>query len=513
MSDNESSPFTFIKNLVSTGLLVFSIVIIMGLIANRETQLSKEVHPALAYCTIWIAVLWLSMVEGGQASLVGLAPVHRDCYKESHPLAYKCTSYCHRGDNLDRYLLGRQFMVVLIVFVVNLSGAPLPGATLWDFPKIVIDIFLVTGIAMILFTCMVGQLNTQVNAAHCMLDYINNFFAVFTLYVAMFIEFSGLLHSSYLVQMLVAKLAGRRIESFEEERNCTSNLFFYFRCLLSLTILCFSLAVTLEALFNDQTTMWQGVPKAVSVILFFLLMSIVGLLEGMQIAFFAVAKMPEAKRGESVFSRKTCDLLFRGKGRNLPGFMIGRQLCVVTCFFVIARVTTINVDTEEENVFGVSDGVQAFFNTGLLGAVITTILGSISWQLVASAFPNIFLANPLTYVFLRICLLLEATGIASGSWVLAAIHKKIAGFQRDEVYIGTAEERASNNLKDDSQRLHAGNGHIVKLPGFTIDTAPKSLKKLMKLNPEVLDYIKSLSERNPEINLPPDLQAAIANKA
>jgi hypothetical protein len=29
-----------------------------------------------------------------------------------------------KGDGLDRYLMGRQFMVLLIVFVINMSGAP-----------------------------------------------------------------------------------------------------------------------------------------------------------------------------------------------------------------------------------------------------------------------------------------------------------------------------------------------------------------------------------------------------
>jgi len=431
--------------------------------------------------------------------MVGLAPVNATLYKESHPLSYKCTALCHRGDNLDRYLLGRQFMVVLIVFIVNLSGAPIGGATLWGFPQVVIDIFLVTGAAMILFTCMVGQLNTQVNAAHCMLDYINNVFAVFTLWVAMFIEFSGLLHSSYLIQMLVAKLAGKKIESYEEDRTVAQSVFFYIRALGSLFLLVGSLTVTLEALFNDQTTMWKGVPKAVSVILFFLLMSVVGLLEGMQIAFFAVSKLSEEERGESKFAKMTCDLLFKGKGRNLAGFMIGRQLCVVSCFFVVARVTTLNIGEDDENIFGVSDGLQKFFNLGFLGALITTILASISWQLVASAFPLLFLANPLTYVFLRLCLLLEATGLASGAWVIAAIHKKIAGFQRDEVYIGTSQERAKNNNKDNSQRLKKSN--MAKLPTFALDSAPSALKKLMEINPVVREFIKALSERNPDIDL------------
>ena len=110
--------------------------------------------------------------------------------------------------------------------------------------------------------------------------------------------------------------------------------------------------------------------------------------------------------------------------------------------FFVARVTSVEIEDDEENIFGVGDGLQEFFNTGLLGAVFLTIVGSISWQLVASAFPIAFLSNPITYILLRICLGLEATGICQGAWVIAAVHRKISGFQRDEVYIGTAEERA-----------------------------------------------------------------------
>merc|ERR1712087_730810 len=69
---------------------------------------------------------------------------------------------------------------------------------------------------------------------------------------------------------------------------------------------------------------------------------------------------------------------------------------------------------------GLPDGIQGFLNLGFQGALLTTILGSITWQLVAGAFPVAFLSNPVTYILLRICLLLEATGICNGAWVLAA---------------------------------------------------------------------------------------------
>ena len=445
-----NDPLTIVKKVVSVALLIFSLIVVHALIADKQTNLSDSVHPALAYVALWGALIWLSMVEGSQASMVGLPPVDRELYKESHPISYKICSVGHKGDNLDRYLMGRQFMVLALVFVINMSGAPIEDADVLNLPTPLANMFLKSGLAMILFTCMIGQLNTQVNASHCMLDYLNDPFATFTVWVAMGIEASGLLHASYLIQMAVGAMAGKPIESNEPPRDGMQSLLFWGRALFSTAFLVFAFTVTLAALVDGKTTMWDGIPTAVSIILFFVGMSIVGMLEGMQIAFFAVAKITEEERNANPWARWTCELLFGNGGRGLPAFMIGRQLCVVSCFFFIARCTTVSLEDGDENVLGVGDGAQKFFETGLLGALITTIVASIAWQLVASAFPLTMLGNPVTYILLRVCLFLESTGICSGAWVLASIHRKFAGFQKDEVYIGTAEERAAMGRGDHS---------------------------------------------------------------
>jgi hypothetical protein len=436
-----------------------------GLIVSGQTKVAKDVHPALAAVLVIFTVCWLSVVEGGQASLVGLAPVHRDLYKETHPTAYKCTAMAHTGDNLDRYLLGRQFIVVLIVFTINQSGYPIAGSTLWGLPPVVLGIFLRSELSMILMTTMAGQLNSQVNASSCMLDYLNTKANYVTIFIARMVEASGLVHAAYLIKIVVAGMAHERLESREAPRTELQNIFFYGRCFMSLGIVIFSLILTLTALFNGNTNMWDGVPNGIAVLVFFLLIAVVGMLEGMQIAFFAVSRIPEDERGDCYFAKKTCQILFLDQGRNLAGFLIGRQLCVVSCMFFIARVTSLDIDPQsDETIFGVSPGTQAFFNLGFLGAVMTTIFASIAWQLFASAFPIAFLNNPLTLMLLRWCLFLESTGICNGAYVIAWIHKKIAGFQPDEVYIGTAEERRANDMGDDTSALSFGAGHIAKLP-------------------------------------------------
>jgi hypothetical protein len=210
---------------------------------------------------------------------------------------------------------------------------------------------------------------------------------------------------------------------------------------MSLGILGFCLAVTISALFNGQTTAWPSLPNGIAVIVFVICLYIVGMLEGMQIAYFAVSKLTVEERNSSPMAAFTCDVLYRGN--NLPNFMIGRQICVTLNFFVIARLTTLEVDYQagDPTIFGVSDGVQAFLNTGLTGAIVTTILGSIVWQLVASAFPARFLGSPFAHILLRLCLALERTGVCSAAWFFGLIHKKIAGFKYDEEYIGSPEER------------------------------------------------------------------------
>jgi hypothetical protein len=88
-----------------------------------------------------------------------------------------------------------------------------------------------------------------------------------------------------------------------------------------------------------------------------------------------------------------------------------------------------------------------------LGAIITTTVASLAWRIVASSFPVAFLSNPLIYFILRLCLLLEASGICSSAWLLALIHKSVVGYELDEVYIGTKDERAEAKKASDDDDL------------------------------------------------------------
>jgi hypothetical protein len=112
--------------------------------------------------------------------------------------------------------------------------------------------------------------------------------------------------------------------------------------------------------------------------------------------------------------------------------------------FFIARVTSGCGCGGEETLWDVSATLQSS-STGQLGAIITTIVASIAWQLVASASLSLSLVQPFTYIFLRICLLLRLLyllwGLGSG-----LIHKD-KWVPCDEVYIELPRSAANNHAK------------------------------------------------------------------
>jgi hypothetical protein len=441
---------TVIRYIFSSTLLCFGIAVTISLIFTKQTELASQLHPWIVFVLFCFLLPYLAMMEGGQGCLVGLQGIEKDMYKDSHKVTLKNTKIAHKGNNMQRFIVGRQFLVVLIVFIINLCGSPLPGSAVFRLPDTVAAIFVDSGVSLILITVILGQLTAQVNAASCMLDFINSYFMLyFVTYVSMTIEMSGLLHCVYLVQILFSKITGTVVQSNEPPLTCTQTVFFWGRAGFSLAVLVYAFAVTLTALFAGKTTSWDGVPGVVSVIIFFVLMCVAGLMEGMQIALFAVVNLPQSDLAQHKMATSTCRLAF--SGNNLQAFLIGRQIFVTLCTFVIARLTTLDVEVGVgENIFGVHDGIQTFFNTGLLGAIITTVVGSLAWRIIAASFPVAFLSNPLVYLILRLCLVLEASGMCSAAWLLALINKQMVGFQPDENYIGNTR---NNQREDDAMKI------------------------------------------------------------
>ena len=499
-----------IKYTYSLTLLLFSLFIIVALIFSEQTFASREGHPILAFVLTLFLLIWLAMIEGGQGCIVGLHPIDLKLYKHSHKLTWTSTSIAYKGNNLQRFIIGRQFLVVLVVFAINICNGLVVdsnkgGDNIFDsnndssssipfnefIPSWLMSLFIKSNVAMILLTTVIGQLTSQINSAYCMLDFINGYLMIFTTYLSLAIEYSGILHAVYLVEMFFQWVTGsgnaapknynknqhqdstdeesqhqiEELQRISRERNMppTSSAdewksndemaLYIARIIFSLFVLALSFAVTVEALFLGKTAVSQDyIPPYISIIFFVCLMIFIGILEGLQIALFAVKNMPLEELQHHTIARINYEFVFSSNRADKPNtklqsVLIGRQILVTLCMFIVARITTITVNVgTDANLFNVYDSVQVFFNTGLLGAVVTTILGSLIWRIIASSFPIAFLSNPIIYILLRLCLLLEASGVCSSAWVLASIYKSVFDLKEDEIHIGKREERRARNV-------------------------------------------------------------------
>jgi hypothetical protein len=432
-----------LKFLYSGVFLVFSIIVVTTAIFTKQTYSTgqKNIPPVVVFLTYWFLILWMAFMKGSYGCLIGLQPIPKAMYLATHPRTFKCTSLAHKGNNLERFIVGRQFLVISSIFLINYLTTTVPDAQVLGMSKTMNDVFLSSGLATILITTILGQLTGQVNAGKCMLDFMNNYFMLFTTYVCLALELSGLLHAVYLVQIILSMISGKPIESNESPRSLVQNLFFWGRVLMSTTILVFAFTVTLKAMLDGKTLMWSGLPSYVSVIIFFVVFGLASILEGVEIALSAAASLPEAVLAHHAIARKNCKRAFVGK--KLKTFFVGRQICATTCMFIIARITTLNYTSADSHVFGVSTGLQNFFNTGLLGALMTTIVASLTFRIMASSFPVFFLSNPFVYLIIRFCLLLQKIGICSIARAFARYHKIFLGYQPDAVYLDGAERHGT----------------------------------------------------------------------
>jgi hypothetical protein len=205
----------WLKTLCSGALLGFCLLILMT--GNQNGKLITGPGGVIVF---WLLILFLGCLEGGQNAIVGLQPLDPDLYVLSHPtaahiirltqhrpLATASASGSRAGsDNesgsgsLERYLMGRQLMTVIVIFGINGVGAIHEGcSTLLSLPSPLAAIFCSSGVALIIVTILLGQVTGQIISTRYMLDFINNSIALVTVYASIAIELSGLLHAVHCV--------------------------------------------------------------------------------------------------------------------------------------------------------------------------------------------------------------------------------------------------------------------------------------------------------------------------
>ena len=108
--------------------IVVALLIIVDIIGIVNGWMVLDVHPVLAFVLLIGALLILAMVEALHYSCVSMEKLDVSHLKETHPTCVACQELINTPDKVKRFLNGRQFFVIFVVFLIaqltNFPGFP-----------------------------------------------------------------------------------------------------------------------------------------------------------------------------------------------------------------------------------------------------------------------------------------------------------------------------------------------------------------------------------------------------
>jgi len=196
---HEAKAWDIARFIFSLALLLFSGVVVCYSIVEQKTSMWKEV-PGWASLLIFIFVLWLlGVMEGLQIALVELKRQNPETYKETYPTAYRLGQQASMGDNIEKFLMGRQVFVVCCVFfaakLTTIHGRDDDGSEfLFYVPAWVQAVFLETGLLACVVVVIVAQLMPQIVASLYPVQFLELVVMKPAYYACIFLEFCGFTH-------------------------------------------------------------------------------------------------------------------------------------------------------------------------------------------------------------------------------------------------------------------------------------------------------------------------------
>eukprot|EP00039_Didymoeca_costata_P006986 m.95182 g.95182 ORF g.95182 m.95182 type:complete len:539 (+) comp13482_c0_seq2:196-1812(+) len=443
----------------STGLLIFAIFVMYYDIAkdwandfddNSEPGEGAGSRTPVAINIIFVTILlfWVAILEGAQVSIVGLSAVDIEKFRYSHPQSYATCKLLHEGANLEKFIVGRQFLLLFVVFIISRLGGHAPGRVDektnngdfyigdWHWHTNADLAFMQNNILLMIVIIVPGQLVSQLLAAGKMLAFLElPFFPMYTVaYPSLLLEFLGITHCAYVIKDITAKLAGVQSQDPDKEHN--KNWFYYLRCTYSVLLVMFSAVVIVKGLLAGQTNVWDTLPGYGALLLSIFFLFLIGCCEGFQIAAVALSKIPAEELKEHYPMAYTISQTLYS-GRNLQAFLVGRQVLSAIMMVLLARVTTFS--DADDDVWGFAQWAKdGFLTTGILGAVFVVNVGQLSFRMMAINFPTVFINNFIMYGLLSVALVVEATGVVNSCWPLAWGLDRILKLQSD---LNVFEER------------------------------------------------------------------------
>jgi len=196
--------FDYLLSFLSTVLTLCCMGLIFWAIGKGYAALPG--HPVILWCIFVGCVTLLAYLEGLQIAILTLERVNPETFRHrsraytNHKLATG-----RNGLNVQRFLVGRQFFVVFVVFlcaqVTTYKAMKLP----W-LPKFLFILFIETGFFGVMVVLSFGQLMPQLIASLFPITFMNLPGSWFVINLCLVCETLGITHFSWVLTLTVKKI-------------------------------------------------------------------------------------------------------------------------------------------------------------------------------------------------------------------------------------------------------------------------------------------------------------------
>lgn len=409
---------TYLKYIVSSAFTITYLIYIMwGIWTNQAVLPVPPVAHFLIFCFCMTLVAYL---EGLQVAI--LAVEHDDCevYRESHPRAHKLMASVKQGNNVERFLVGRQFFTIFVMTLIA-QVTTFPDISHLGIPDAVWFIFVQTGLPGAIVVTTIGSLQPQLLAAKDPWKFMDLYGAVSVLNLCYALEWTGICtHFAYMLINILRETAFRSdipVRPHNRGDTLVDQIVEGLKYVASFCVIGMYITYLMFGIWTGQAVL--PVPAPVVFIIFAMAGIFLAFLEGLQVAILLAEPkdLEEFKdpypRGYKLMKRATHE-------KNVRRFLIGRQFFVIFVVFLINQCTIFpNIPT-----FGTPPAVWfIFFQLGFPTAFNVLNFFQLPAQLLGNHDPFLFMNRYGPRFTLEVCLFTEITGLAHFSWVVSAFSR------------------------------------------------------------------------------------------
>ena len=409
---------TYLKYILSSCLTIAYVVYILWGIWTGEAVL--PVPPIANFLIFIFCLILVAYLEGLQVCILAVEKYSPNKLRESHPRAYKLIKSVRTGNNVERFLIGRQFFTIFVMTLMA-QVTSFPGISHLGINSIVWFIFIQTGLPGAIVVTTIGSLQPQLLAARDPWKFLNLYGCNSVLQLCYGLEVSGICtHFAWMLIAILRKtlfISDSKPRSHEPEQTWTFYIVEGFKYLLSTVVLVSYCSYLMWGMWTGEAIL--PVPAIAVFLIYSGCILFLAFLEGLQVAMLVAEESDLTPFAES--KPRACALMKRANtGKNVRRFLIGRQFFVIFIVFLINQCTIF----PDISHLGIPDVIWFILvQLGLPTALNVLCFAQLPAQLLGNQDPMMFMNRPGPFFTLEVCLFTEMTGIAHFAWVATSISK------------------------------------------------------------------------------------------